>query len=147
MRVSDVMTRNVACCSPETSLTEVARLMVDHDCGEIPVVNGVGVPIGVVTDRDITCRAVAEGKNALALTARDCMSTPCVTVTPDMTLEECCHTMQSNRIRRVPVVDAAGECCGIVAQADLARRGPRVEAAQVVKKVSQRNLPAVIYGH
>lgn len=147
MRVSDVMTRNVACCSPETSLLEVARMMVDHDCGEIPVVTASGVPVGVVTDRDITCRTVAEGRNALTLAARDCMTAPCVTVTPETSLEECCRVMESHRIRRVPVVDPAGEVCGIVAQADLARRGPRTEAAHVVKKVSQRNLPAVIYGH
>jgi CBS domain-containing protein len=145
MRVSDVMTRNVACCTPETSLLEVARLMVDHDCGEIPVVDAAGAPIGVVTDRDITCRTVAEGKNALLLAARDCMSVPCVTVTPEVSLEQCCQTMEAHRIRRVPVVDAAGECCGIVAQADIARRGPRTEAAQVVKRISQRNLPAPIY--
>jgi CBS domain-containing protein len=145
MRVSDVMTRNVACCSAETSLLEVARMMVDHDCGEIPVVDGRGAPIGVVTDRDITCRTVAEGRNSVHLLARDCMSTPCVTVTPETSLEACCQTLEAHRIRRVPVVDAAGECCGIVSQADIARRAPRDEAAQVVKRVSERNLPAPIY--
>src|SRR5688500_15966494 len=79
MRVRDIMSKNVACCSPETSLPEVARMMVDNDCGEIPVVTVSRVPIGVVTDRDITCRTVAEGKNPLLMEAGDCMTTPCVT--------------------------------------------------------------------
>ena len=60
-------------------------MMVDSDCGEIPVVSPSGVPVGVVTDRDITCRTVAKDKNPLNMTAGDCMTTPCVTVTPDTT--------------------------------------------------------------
>jgi CBS domain-containing protein len=148
MRVRDIMSMNVACCSPETSLPEVARMMVDNDCGEIPVVNASRVPIGVVTDRDITCRAVAEGKNPLLMEAGDCMTTPCVTVTPDTSLEECCETLERNRIRRVPVVDETGACCGMVSQADIARNAPKTETADVVKKVSEpsRSTPYV-YGH
>jgi CBS domain-containing protein len=148
MRVRDIMSMNVACCSPETRLPEVARMMVDNDCGEIPVVNASRVPIGVVTDRDITCRAVAEGKNPLLMEAGDCMTAPCVTVTPDTSLEECCETLERNRIRRVPVVDETGACCGMVSQADIARNAPKTETADVVKKVSEpsRSTPYV-YGH
>ena len=58
----DVMTPDPQCCSPETPLNEVANLMVDADCGEIPVVDGSNRLIGVVTDRDIVCRIVAKGK-------------------------------------------------------------------------------------
>jgi CBS domain-containing protein len=148
MRVRDIMSMNVACCSPETSLPEVARMMVDNDCGEIPVVNASRVPIGVVTDRDITCRAVAEGKNPLLMEAGDCMTAPCVTVTRDTSLEECCETLERNRIRRVPVVDETGACCGMVSQADIARNAPKTETADVVKKVSEpsRSTPYV-FGH
>jgi CBS domain-containing protein len=148
MRVRDIMSKNVACCSPETSLPEVARMMVDNDCGEIPVVNASRVPIGVVTDRDITCRAVAEGKNPLLMEAGDCMTTPCVTVTPETSLEECCETLESNRIRRVPVVDETGACCGMVSQADIARHAPKTETAEVVKKVSEPSRSiSYVYGH
>lgn len=86
MQVKDVMTANPACCTAETNLREVAQLMVEHDCGEIPVVANKDTkkPVGVVTDRDIVCRTVAKGTNPLDLTAADCMSQPCVTVTPDM---------------------------------------------------------------
>jgi CBS domain-containing protein len=141
MRVRDIMSENVACCSPETSLVDVAKMMVDYDCGEIPVVDASRAPIGVVTDRDITCRTVAEGRNVVSLKAKDCMTAPCVTVTPETSLEACCRTMEVHRIRRVPVVDASGACCGIVSQADIALNAPRTETANVVKKVSQPSLP------
>ena len=148
MRVKDIMSTTVACCSPETTLPEVARMMVDNDCGEIPVVNASGAPIGVVTDRDITCRTVAEGKNPLAMQAGDCMTTPCVTVTPETSLEECCEALEKNKIRRVPVVDEFGACCGMVSQADIARNAPKNETAAVVRKVSEPGLPTVLHaGH
>ena len=148
MQVRDIMSMSVVCCSPETGLPEVARMMVENDCGEIPVVNASGVPLGVVTDRDITCRTVAEDKNPLNLTAGDCMTTPCVTVTPETTLEECCQTLEKNLIRRVPVVDEVGACCGMVAQADIALHAPKNETAEVVKKVSEPTRPAShVYGH
>jgi CBS domain-containing protein len=148
MRVREIMSKNVACCGPETSLPEVARMMVDNDCGEIPVVTVSRVPIGVVTDRDITCRTVAEGKNPLLMEAGDCMTTPCVTVTPETSLEECCQALESNRIRRVPVVDETGACCGMVSQADIALHAPKTETAEVVKKVSEPSGPlSYAYGH
>jgi CBS domain-containing protein len=75
MKAGDIMTPNPACCTPETGLREVAQMLVDHDCGAIPVVSDQQSrrPVGIVTDRDIACRAVAAGKNALELTASDCM--------------------------------------------------------------------------
>jgi len=148
MRVRDMMSKNVACCLPDTGLSDVARMMVDNDCGEIPVLNAAGTPIGVVTDRDITCRAVAEGRNPLLMVAGDCMTAPCVTVSPETSLEDCCPLLESNQIRRVPVVDEAGACCGIVSQADIARHAPKRETAKVVQKVSERG-PTVppAYGH
>lgn len=123
-------------------LRDVARLMVDFDCGEIPVVDRQAKrPIGVVTDRDITCRAVANGRNPLDLSAKDCMTSPVVTVTPDTSVEECCRTMEEHQIRRVPVIDEAGSCCGIVSQADLALRTDAEHTAEVVKEVSRHQTP------
>jgi CBS domain-containing protein len=139
MQVKDVMTPDPACCTPDTTLRRVAELMVEHDCGEIPVVEDMASmkPVGVVTDRDITCRAVAKGLNPLTLTASDCMTTPCVSVTPDTSLDECCRVLEENRIRRVPVVDGGGACCGIVALADIARHARKRETAEVVREVSE----------
>jgi CBS domain-containing protein len=139
MKVSEVMTKDPACCTPETGLKEVARLMVEHDCGEIPVVDGQRTmrPVGVVTDRDIVVRCVAEGKNPLEAKAGDVMSSPVVTVTPDMMLEEVADLMEEHQLRRVPVVDEAGAVCGIVAQADIAHHASARELAEVVREVSR----------
>ena len=139
MQVREIMTSNPACCTADTNLQEVAMLMVEHDCGETPVVADKKSMklIGVITDRDITVRTVAEGRNPLEMTAGDCMSTPCVTVTLDMSVDECCKVMEEYKVRRVPVVDEKGSCCGIVAQADIAQHATRQETAQVVKGVSQ----------
>lgn len=138
MQVREIMTNEPACCTPDTPLPEVARLMVERDCGEIPVVDEHRKPVGVVTDRDITCRIVAEGRNPLELTARDCMSSPVVTVTPETSVEDCCKSMESNQVRRVPVVDEHGSCCGMVAQADVAQGGSKEETAEMVREVSRR---------
>ena len=139
MQVKDMMTKDPACCASDTSLAEVARMMVDNDCGEIPVVdnNSSKQPIGVVTDRDIVCRTVAKGLNPLDLTAADCMSTSIVTVTADLSLEECCRLMEEKQIRRVPVVDDRGSVSGIVALADVALSTGKNVAGQIVKEVSE----------
>jgi len=104
LQVKDVMTQNSICCTPETNLREVAQLMMEHDCGEIPVVDGEKTMnlVGVITDRDITCRTVALGKNPLEMTASECMSSPSVNVTPETSLEECCKTMEESLVRRIP---------------------------------------------
>ena len=136
MKVKDVMTPDPTCCTPETPLIDVATLMVDNDCGEIPVVEN-RIPVGAVTDRDIVCRIVAKGLNPREKSAADCMSTPVVTVTTDTTVEDCCRLMEEKMIRRVPVVDENGACCGIVALADLARKDQNGFAGEVIKGVSE----------
>jgi len=148
MKVKDVMTADPACCVSETGLEEVAKMMIDHDCGEIPVVGNkeTKLPIGVITDRDIVCRTVGRGLNPFDLTVADCMSKPCVTVTPDISVEECSRIMEENKIRRVPVVDADGSCCGIVALADIALHAKRSVTAEVVKEVSEPTAAAAAVG-
>ncbi len=133
----DVMTPNPACCSPNTTLDEVAQLMVANNCGEIPVIDSSDRPIGVVTDRDIVCRVVAEGKNPIGYTAESCMSTPVVTVSADAPLEDVISTMEEHQIRRVPVVDDGGCCAGIIAQADVAATERSSKVAELVREVSR----------
>jgi CBS domain-containing protein len=133
----DVMTPDPACCSPHTSLDLVARMMVQNDCGEIPIVNAANHPVGVVTDRDIVCRVVAEGKNPSGHTAESIMTSPVVTVRTDATLTDVVETMERHKIRRVPVVDEAGCCTGIIAQADIAADAPPTQAAELVREVSR----------
>jgi CBS domain-containing protein len=138
MQVKDLMTRNPACCTTNSPLQEVAQMMVDCNCGEIPVVDSLDSmrPIGAITDRDITCRTVAKGLNPLTMTAESCMTRPCVTISADASLDECCKLMEENLIRRIPVVDHNGRCCGIISQADLATTVDRI-AAEVLRHVSQ----------
>ena len=148
MEVKDIMTPDPACCTPDTTLQRAAELMVENDCGEIPVVKDIAtmLPVGVITDRDITCRTVAKGLNPLTMTVSECMTTPCVTVTPDMPLDECCRVLEENQIRRVPVVDAAGACCGIVALAAIAKNAKTRDTAEVVKEVSEPSSSASATG-
>ena len=149
MQVKEVMTTDPACCLAETPLPEVARMMIENDCGEIPVVENQSgkLPIGVVTDRDIVCRTVANGLNPVELTAADCMSKPIVTVTPDMSLEECCRIMEEKLIRRLPVVNERGSCCGIVSLADIALQTRERVAGEVVKDVSEPTKSASATAH
>lgn len=133
----DVMTPDPACCTPHTTLDQVAKLMVQNDCGEIPVIDSADQPVGVITDRDIVCRVVAEGKNPLGHTAEQYMSQPVVTVRSDATLDEVVSTMEKHQIRRVPVVDERGCCAGIIAQADVAWTGGEHEVAELVREVSR----------
>lgn len=133
----DVMTPDPACCTARTTLDQVARMMVQTSCGEIPVVDVNDRLIGVVTDRDIVCRVVAEGKNPMAYPAESCMSRPVVTVSPDDLLENVVATMEQHQIRRVPVTDERGRCTGIVSQADIARAEPVSEVGELVREVSQ----------
>lgn len=139
MKVQEIMTPNPVCGTRDSSLEAVARLMVEHDCGEIPIVESKGTMrlAGVITDRDIVSRTVAQGKNPLNMTAGECMSTPCITVTAETSLEDCCQVMEEHQIRRVPVVDQNNCCCGMVSQADIVRRAPTEQAAEVVKEVSR----------
>lgn len=133
----ELMTADPMCCSPGTRLDQVARLMVQGNCGEIPIVDGNDCVIGVVTDRDIVCRIVAQGLNPAAHTAESCMSRPVVTVPEDASLDEIISMMEKHQIRRIPVVSDGGWCAGIISQADLARTGPERKVAELLCEVSQ----------
>jgi CBS domain-containing protein len=136
--VSSVMTSNPACCTAQTPLRDVARMMIDNDCGQIPVVDDAQRPIGVVTDRDIAIRVVAEGRDSNSACAGDAMSSPVRTVSVDTPLRDVVCAMEADQIRRVPVVDSDGKLAGIVSIADLALAGKDEATAEVVKEVSER---------
>lgn len=138
MKVKEIMTRTPAVCTPETSLQDVAKTMVRRDCGALPVVGTAGGTDlgGMITDRDIVVRGIAEGKNPQTLTARACMTSPAIAIREDASVEECTDLMEKKKIRRVPVVDANGALVGIVAQADVARHASRKDAGELVRDVS-----------
>lgn len=137
-RIRSIMTMNPACCITETKLMDVARLMIEHDCGEIPVLNNhiEKKLVGVITDRDICCRAVALGMNPAAMKAKDCMSSPAITAHVDTPLEDCIQLMETKKIRRLPVVDSKGSCCGMVSLADIARQTEEWTTGSIVKTIS-----------
>jgi len=133
------MTKDPAMCVPDTPLNEVALMMVDRDCGEIPVIESAVSSrlVGVVTDRDIVVRAVARGMNPLEMTAEDVMTSPALTVTLDTRVEECAEALADRRVRRMPVIDDDGACQGIVSQADIAQHASGKLTAKVVRTVSE----------
>jgi CBS domain-containing protein len=133
----DVMTTDPACCTADMTLNQVARLMVENDCGEIPVVDGGEKPIGVITDRDIVSRVVAEDRNPVGLKVQEYMSQPAITVRGDTPIDEVLSTMEKHQIRRIPVTDESGRCAGIIAQADVATMGNGRAVSELVREVSR----------
>ena len=139
MHVKDIMSSNPICCAADTSLRKVAEKMVEFDCGEIPICDDSGKPVGVITDRDIVCRVVAKGHDPLKALAEDYMSRPVVTTSPDTPIDECVRLMEQFQVRRLPVVDDGGIFCGMLAQADVARNAAPDTIAEVMEHVSEPN--------
>lgn len=137
MLIRDMMTADPACCKPSDSLQSVAKLMRDRDCGEIPVCDGNKL-VGVITDRDITCRAVAAGGIPAAVTAGDVMTRDVHTIAPGERVEDAFRLMDDRLVRRLPVIDDDGNIVGIVSQADLAAKVPTLKVARAIKSISQK---------
>jgi CBS-domain-containing membrane protein len=135
MQVRDFMTPTPASCEPATSLRLTAQLMADHNCAAIPIVDS-NVAIGIVTDRDIACRAVALGWNAAEMPACAVMSSPAIAVGPDDDWEKAIDLMKENRIHHLLVIDDAGALLGIVAQSDLGRRMNNRELGDLARSTS-----------
>lgn len=136
--IQETMTSEPTCCTREMSLQEVAQLMRDCDCGMLPVVESEQSkrPIGAITDRDIVCRILAEGKNPLECRAEDAMTRDCITLSEESSFEEALEVMEEHQIRRLIIVDEDQVITGVLSQADIARFN-RDMAAEVVEKVSQ----------
>lgn len=139
MNVRDAMTRDPVSCEPSTTLRLVATIMLDHDCAAVPIVSS-GEVVGIVTDRDIVCRAVARGWNAAELPASAVMSAPLVVIHPDEDFEDAAQVMKENHVHHLPVIDAEGRLLGIVAQSDLGRLMSNRELGQLTRETSIRGL-------
>jgi CBS domain-containing protein len=119
--IRDIMTEEPACCTPETSLEHVAKLMVARDCGAIPIVEDLDElrPVGLLTDRDIVARVLAQGKDALQMVAGDCMTDQdLLTIDPDADITAAWNLMREHDVRRILVVED-DRLIGIVSQSDL----------------------------
>jgi CBS domain-containing protein len=137
MDIRSVMTANPATCTPDATLRQAAQMMKEHDCGQIPVVGQDRQPVGVITDRDIAVRAVAQGNDMANARVSDYMTAPVTTVPDTCDLEQVAKVMEQGQIRRVVVVDGKGCVAGIVAQADIALAGHKDRTAEIVKQVSE----------
>lgn len=145
---ADIMTEDPAAVTPEATLADAARTMRDLNVGIIPVVSDAGSRRleGVITDRDITVRAVAEGRGGDTKVA-DCMTRDVEACHPGDRVRDVLHVMEAQQVRRVPVVDHAGALVGIIAQADLlvdyAAEEPHrdVRVAGAVERISQPARP------
>lgn len=134
-QVRDVMTQNPTSCDPSATVVDAAKVMASEDVGSVPVVKD-GRLAGVVTDRDIVVRVLAEGRDPNSTTVGEIASSDLETVSPDDDLNTALRKMASAKVRRLPVVDG-DELVGIVAQADVARQGNDSETGQVVEEISK----------
>ena len=134
-QIRDVMTSNPTTCEPQASVVDAAKVMAQEDVGSIPTVEGDRL-VGVVTDRDIVIRVVAEGREPQSVTVGDVASRDLVTVSPDDDLDRALELMAENQVRRLPVVEG-DKLVGIVAQRDVALQGADRETGQVVEQISR----------
>jgi CBS domain-containing protein len=138
MKVRDVMHKGVQWVSPDTPVVNVAKKMREHDIGAVPVGENDRL-VGMVTDRDITIRAVAEDKNISELTARDVMTSAIIYCRDTEEVADAVRIMESKQIRRLPVIDENKRMVGIVALGDISHSGSRDLAAEVMKAVSEHH--------
>ena len=137
LRCSDIMTKDVTTCSRQASIREVAEKMQDDDVGSIPVVEN-GRLIGIVTDRDIVCRVLAEGLDTRTAMVTEAMSEDIVTCSPEENVVDAIRKMGEHQIRRIPVCDINGRLRGIISLGDIALEAERdQELAQSLEEISQ----------
>ena len=129
------MTSNPTAITPETTAQEAAQLMKTEDVGSLPIVED-GRLVGVITDRDLAIRALAEGRGA-ETAVNEIASKDLVTVDPQQSLEEAARLMAEHQVRRLPVVEEDGRLVGVLAQADVAQAGHDTLTGDVVQKISQ----------
>lgn len=125
MLAKDIMTGHAAHCTPHTSLRDAATLMLDHQCGCLPVRKDFAPDseiIGMVTERDLVTRVVAEGLDPVMSTVWLAMTMPAETVHDDATVEECLLRLRHHQVDQLVVVDKKGCCCGIITLGDVARQ-------------------------
>jgi len=134
--IRKVMTSNPSTIEPDKNVVEAARIMKQEDAGVVPVTEN-GRLTGMVTDRDIAIRVVAEGMDPQSTVIREVASKDLVTIDPDQDLDEALRLMAKHKVRRLPVVEEDGRLVGVLAQADVAREGDDTQTGQVVQEISE----------
>lgn len=134
--VADIMTRNVRTLAPTDTVRRAAQSMGELDVGSIPVCNGKKL-VGMVTDRDITLRGVAEGLDSEKTLLSDIMSKDIKWCYEDQSLDEVMETMAASQIRRLPVVSRDKDLVGIFSLGDLATKTDNEEVGSVLEEISE----------
>jgi CBS domain-containing protein len=134
--IRDVMTSNPCTIDAEQTVAYAAKMMREEDVGLAPIVEGDKL-VGMLTDRDITVRVVAEGKDANAVKVSEVASGELLTVNPQQDLDEALRMMAKHQVRRLPVVEEDGRLVGVVAQADVAREGDAEATGRLVAEISE----------
>jgi len=137
-RVRDIMTPDPACVTEKDGIVEAVRIMKNEDTGVVPVVDDKRKLIGMITDRDIVVRLVAEGRNPLDCKVNEAMTRHVRSVGEEALMDEVLHVMRSANVRRVPVCDQSGRIAGIVSMADLAiETEEKGKVGDVVQDISE----------
>jgi CBS domain-containing protein len=134
--IRDVMTSGPCSIDVGKSVAYAAKMMRDEDVGLAPIVEGDKL-IGMLTDRDIAIRVVAEGRSPAQVTVGEVASTQVVTIGPQQDLDEALRMMAKHQVRRLPVLEEDGRLVGVVAQADVAREGDDKQTGELVQEISQ----------
>jgi CBS domain-containing protein len=136
MHIRDVMTPNPRTVTPDDSIQRAARIMRDEDTGAVPVVDN-GRTVGMLTDRDIVVRAVADGGSQLDRPVRDILTSAMVTATPEMSTREAAELMSEHQIRRLPVLEGE-RLVGIVSLGDIAvKEGKDSRSGDTLQSISE----------
>lgn len=138
---SDVMTKDVVTCTPQTTIIDVAQMMKNEDIGPVLVVdnNNSRTLVGIITDRDIVLKVVAEGKDSRTARVEEAMSKKLVTCRPDDNVDTAMKSMAQYQLRRIPVVGENMKLLGIISQADLATRVDEPKkTGEVVREISEQ---------
>ncbi|MGH9237302.1 MAG: CBS domain-containing protein [Vicinamibacterales bacterium] len=147
MKIKDIMTREPAICTPSTNLAVAAKLMLDADCGILPVVDDESKLVGVVTDRDMYIALATRNRLASQVTVGEVARTNVFTCAPDDDVESALRTMQQHRVRRLPVAGFGGAVVGIVSMNDIvlaagARKPVRNEAVvETLQAICAHHVP------
>src|SRR5437868_8930789 len=137
MKVSKLMTKKVSVADLETTLEEIATMMRDEDAGAIPVLDGEKL-VGIVTDRDIVVRCIAEGRDPVGTTSDEILSPDPTTIRPNDDVDAAARLMAQRQVRRLPVVDQSGRLVGMLSLGDIAvKEDGEADGAQALEGVSR----------
>ena len=140
MKAQEIMSRNPTCVTPETPLAEAARLMKQEDIGVVPVVESESSKrlVGLITDRDIAIRAVAEGRDGKTTSVGHVMTSEVRSASPDDSVDDVMSLMGREQVRRIPIVDERGSLVGIISQADIVLEAKDdKQAEKTVERISE----------